>query len=51
LRLFSLSWFRRFELEQFGLLHVTLFPVVHLFQQVASGLVTLAAKRGRPFRL
>lgn len=51
LRLFSLSRFWRFELEQLGLLHVTLFPVVHLFAQVASGLVTLAAKRGRPFRL
>ena len=50
LRLFSLADFRWFELEQLGLLHVTLFPVVHLLIQVASGWVTLAAKRGRPFR-
>ena len=47
----SFSDFGWFELEQLGMVHVTLFPVVHLLQQVASGLVTLAAKRGRPFRL
>ena len=54
---FEFLWFLSFsgfglsELEQFGLFHITLFLAVHLLIQVASGLITLAAKRGRPLDL